>query len=205
MFSYETYVSNTKLCSTTVIDHLERSSSEPVVYFYFDFKDSAKQATNSMMRCIASQIEGSLCCDKISPALERLYRSCQRGGSRRQPTFDEVANLIVSLSALTPRLYIVLDALDECQDRDKLLEAIVALRKSAATAKLFVTSRQESDIIEALTEDGFTPMPILDDAVKHDIELYIRSVLQNDAHLRRLPNDVKRHIQQTLIDGAKSM
>jgi hypothetical protein len=158
-----------------------------------------------MMSSIAAQIESSLCYDKLSPALKRLYADCQRTGSCRQPTLDEVMNLIAALLTLIPRVYIVLDALDECRDREKLLEAIVGLRKSAVKAKFFVTSRQESDIIEALTEDGFTTISILDDAIKHDIELFINSALQNDTHLRRLPKDLKSHIQSTLTDGAKSM
>jgi hypothetical protein len=156
-----------------------------------------------MMSSIAAQIESSLCYDKLSPALRRLYADCQR--SCRQPTLDEVMNLATALLMLIPRVYVVLDALDECRDRGKLLEAIVGLRKSAGKTKFFVTSRPESDIIEALTEDGFTTISILDDAIKHDIELFINSALQNDTHLRRLPKDLKSHIQSTLVNGAKSM
>ncbi len=188
-----------------MIDHLEKTSTCPVVYFYFDFKDSVKQAVESMLRSIAVQIETSLFYGRLSQALEQLYSDCQKTGSGRQPTLGEVTDLIVALSALAPKIYIILDALDECQNRDKLLEAIIALKRSAVEAKFFVTSRQEQDIIEGLTENGFAPMTILEDAIKHDIELYISSTLHNDTHLCRLPEELKRHIQNTLTAGAKSM
>lgn len=158
-----------------------------------------------MMRSIAAQIENSLCYDGLSQALEHLYSDCQNAGSSRQPTLDEVTNLIVALSALAPTVYIILDALDECQNRDKLLKAIITLKESAIRAKLFVTSRQEHDIIECLTKDGIAPMTVLEDAIKVDIGLYVSSTLHNDPHLRRLPEELKTHILSTLNAGAKSM
>jgi hypothetical protein len=176
-----------------------------VVYFYFDFKDSVKQATESMMRSVAVQLETSLLHNKVSPALEQVYSNCQKTGSGRNPTLDEVTDLIIALSAFAPKFYIILDALDECQNREELLEAITTLKNSAVNAKLFVTSRQEQDIIECLTEDDFTPVTILEDSIKHDIGLYVSSILRNDIHLRRLPEELKRHIQNTLTAGAKSM
>ncbi|KAN0095697.1 hypothetical protein V8E51_016408 [Hyaloscypha variabilis] len=191
--------------STAVVDHLERTSTCPVVYFYFDFKDSVKQATESMMRSVAVQLETSLLHNKVSPALEQVYSNCQKTGSGRNPTLDEVTDLIIALSAFAPKFYIILDALDECQNREELLEAITTLKNSAVNAKLFVTSRQEQDIIECLTEDDFTPVTILEDSIKHDIGLYVSSILRNDIHLRRLPEELKRHIQNTLTAGAKSM
>ena len=39
-------------------------------------------------------------------------------------------------------------------------------------------------------EDDFTPLTILEDSIKHDIGLYVSSILRNDIHLRRLPEDL---------------
>lgn len=158
-----------------------------------------------MIRSIAVQLETSSFADRLSPALEHLYSECQRTGSGRQPTLDEVTKLIAKLQEYVPKFYIVLDALDECQDRDKLLEAIATLTESVVKAKLVVTSRREQDIIQNLTEIDFTSISILEDASKRDIEIYVNSVLINDIYLRRLPEDSKCLIQKTLIDGAKSM
>jgi hypothetical protein len=93
-----------------------------------------------------------------------LYSNCQKAGSGRNPTLDEVTDLIITLSAFAPNVYIILDALDECQNREELLEAIKTVKHSVINAKLFVTSRQEQDIIERLTEGGFTPMTILENS-----------------------------------------
>ena len=187
-----------------VIDHLEKSSNGNVAYFYFDFKDSVKQSAESMLQSIAAQIEGAKYATMLSPAMEQLYSTCQKG-SRRRATHDEVMNLISALSSTTSKFYIVLDALDECSDRTKLLQTIIALKKAGVNFNLFVASRRESEITESLTENGFRPISILDDAVTRDIGLYINSVLQNDENLRRLPGELKSHIKTTLMDGAKSM
>ena len=159
----------------------------------------------SMLKSIAVQIESSSTSDRLSPALEHLYSECKKSGPGRQPTLDEVTHLIAHLEVSAPKFYIILDALDECQDRDKLLEIIKVLSESVFKAKFFVTSRREQDIIDTLTEEKFSPLSIVEDAIKRDIEIYVNSVLENDIHLGRLPEESKSLIQKTLIDGANSM
>jgi hypothetical protein len=85
------------------------------------------------------------------------------------------------------------------------MSAMEALRKTAPNIKFFVTSRREPDLVETLTEDWFQGLPVEGDALTDDIKLYIRSTLRNDPLLRKLPEDLKDHVQRALVEGSQSM
>jgi hypothetical protein len=158
-----------------------------------------------MIRSAAAQLEAEATSRCLSPMLESLYSKCCGTGKRREPTLDEAVNLLASYSVEGSSTYIVLDALDECTDRVNLMSAMETLRKTAPNIKFFVTSRREPDLVESLTEDWFQGLPIEGDALTDDIQLYIRSTLRNDPLLRKLPEDLKDHVQRTLVEGSQSM
>ncbi|EXJ54732.1 hypothetical protein A1O7_10073 [Cladophialophora yegresii CBS 114405] len=189
--------------SAAAIDHLERSSTSTIAYFFFDFKDSEKQLTEAMIRSVAAQLENEASPHCLSPELECLYSKCCGSGKNREPTLDEAVNLLISYSVGESSTYLVLDALDECRDRVNLISVLRKLREIAPNIKLFVTSRRETDLVDGLTEDRFQGSPIEGDALMDNIRLYIRSTLANDRLLQKLPEDLKDHIQRTLVEGSQ--
>lgn len=158
-----------------------------------------------MLRSVAAQLESELPSPYLSHALEDLYSRCCTAGQRRGPTPDDAINLLKSYSIETVRPYIILDALDECKDRGKLIDALQLLRKSAPNLRFFSTSRREADLVDALTDDMFYGLPIEGDALKDDITIYINSTLRDDQHLRKLSEELKSHIQRTLVEGSRFM
>ncbi|OCT48034.1 hypothetical protein CLCR_04007 [Cladophialophora carrionii] len=191
--------------SAAVIDHLERLSTSTIAYFFFDFKDSEKQLTEAMIRSAAAQLESGASSRCLSPSLEYLYSKCCESGQSREPTLDEAVNLLTSYAVEGSSPYIVLDALDECRDSATLISVLQKLRETAPNIKFIVTRRRETDLVDGLTEDQFQSLPIEGDALTDDIRLYIRSTLSNDPSLRKLPEDLKDHIQRTLVEGSQSM
>ena len=104
----------------------------------------------------------------------------------------------------------ILDALDECRERDELLadlEQIVSWED--ANLHLLVTSRREQDIEQVLTPTNNTRnrINIQSELVNADIRTYVHDRLQTDRKLRRWQNDpkVQFEIEDTLIKKAHGM
>ena len=76
-----------------------------------------------------------------------LYRSC---GESQQPSHKDLQNVLREILDRFSQAYIVIDALDECIDREKTLnwanKLILDINCNAANFHILVTSRPERDI-----------------------------------------------------------
>ena len=106
--------------------------------------------------------------------------------------------------------YIILDALDECEDRHELLpnlEQIVSWED--VNLHVLVTSRREIDIDEALTpfSSSRNRINIHNTLVNADIRTYVHDRLQVDRKLKRWQKDLntQREIEDTLMRKADGM
>ena len=110
-------------------------------------------------------------------------------------------------------VFVVIDALDECPERERhhVIRFISEVMKALRCAKIFVTSRRESDIVRAF-EDGSTPtIQIKEENVAADIESFVQSEVKT---LRKgfygkklhLTSDVlEARVIQTLTEKADGM
>ena len=102
--------------------------------------------------------------------------------------------------------YIIIDALDECSEREKLLEQIsdIAGRK-IGKLHILLTSRKEWDIKTALDPILTGSVSIESAKVDSDIRLYVCRRLENDPRLKDWPDTVKLEIENSLVNGAHGM
>lgn len=135
-------------------------------------------------------------------ALEALYAINQNG--HQQPSRQGLVDTLKSILGLFPKTYIILDALDECTDREELLVLIEEINRWGAV-QILATSRKEKDIEEALHPLVTCQICIQDAQIDNDIKLYIRHRLQNDSKLKKWPLKVQREIEESLMAGANGM
>ncbi|KAF2738340.1 hypothetical protein EJ04DRAFT_429373, partial [Polyplosphaeria fusca] len=109
-----------------------------------------------------------------------------------------------------PTAYIVLDALDECTQRDELMEMLIAVTGwQLPHLHLLVTSRRERDIEMSL--EGFVDersrVCLQSTLVDKDIQRYVRQRLSDDKRLRKWGKEAAMigKIETALINGAKGM
>jgi selenophosphate synthetase-related protein len=108
------------------------------------------------------------------------------------------------------RVYLVLDALDECGSRTKLTDILATMAEWwIGTLHLLVTSRKEQDIersLNRLVEKKCT-ISLQGQVVDKDIQLYIRERLRNDDTLQKWRKDreLQGEIEQALSNGARGM
>ena len=192
--------------SSTVIEEVKSQyKSNPTVviaYFDFDFNDTEKQRhdkfTRSLIEQLAWQSVEALAC------LQSLFFRCQDG--KQQPTQDALELTLQQMLGGFEETFIILDALDECKEREELLLLLKNLN-SWGTEKLhvLVTSRRERDIEETLESLATSEICLQSALVNIDIHTHISERLQNDSKLRKWPVNVQGEIERTLMDRAQGM
>jgi hypothetical protein len=144
----------------------------------------------------------------ISRALKSLFASKNNGQQR--PTAGELLTTLQQMIEEFDETFVILDALDECNHRNELLEDIEKIKGwKKEKLHILVTSRKEPDIEEHLTplvcDKGI--ICIQSALVDNDIRLYVRARLQNDSRLKRwhkMP-EIQLEIERTLMEKANGM
>ncbi|KAI9687702.1 MAG: hypothetical protein M1822_001781 [Bathelium mastoideum] len=190
----------------TVEQQCENDLGKVAAYFYFDFTDPQKQQSELMIKSLVTQLSHQ--CIKIPTALDTLFSSCGRGQS--QPSAEALLNVLQQMCGAFPATYIVLDALDECDDRDELMTTIKTLFEWRLDGlHLLVTSRQERDIevpLKCLVHES-SIIPLQNDIVDEDIQRYVRHRLTVDTKLEKWQKDaeIRTEIEVALKNGAHGM
>ena len=191
--------------SSTVIQHLLLSTiSSPkvaVTFFYFDFRDVEKQTADGMLCCILHQLSTKL--SMVPEEVCALYDIFK--GKTARPSTETLLELLATVIRNNfEKVYLVLDALDECTVRQSLLRVIKVLVKTSVVS-LFMTSRSEHDIVEEFSLLEIPSMSIQSNEVAMDVELFVSEEIGKTVHLRELESELKSDITQSLVSGANGM
>ena len=196
------------ILSSTILQNMleecQAKTTSAVLYFYFDFNDAEKERHEKMISSLISQL--SRCC--VRSALQHLHSSCLNGG--RQPTFEGLLETLHQMMTNLGDIYVIIDALDECTDREQLLADLEEMASwNDVSLHILTTSRRETDIEEALNSlsDERNRISIQSALVNADIRTYTHDRLQNDRKLRRWLKHpkVQLKIEDTLAEKAAGM
>nr|XP_036581485.1 pfs domain-containing protein [Colletotrichum truncatum]KAF6789836.1 pfs domain-containing protein [Colletotrichum truncatum] len=199
------------ILSTIIIEHLRNTEqcSGNLLYFYFDFTDTSKQSLEKAIRSLIAQLYSKKQCAQTH--LDILYSSHKK--EKRQPSTDLLCKTFKTMVDQTGEIWIVLDALDECQTRngpenEGLLAWIQNLLQSQQNNIHFmVTSRPEHDIESTLKEFINSHIPLQSDLMAEDIEAYIRARVTQHKGLERWHKnkEIQDEIQACLMKKAHGM
>ena len=138
--------------SASIVEDLQQKAlraKEALVFFYFDFRNEAKQAHSSIIRTIAFQL-----CDKnkkLWDELLKIFEKCENGC--HQPTDASIEGIVLKAIRHYSTVWLVIDALDECstlQDTLNWLQSLLKTREKPL--RLLITSRDEIDIRDRLEQ-----------------------------------------------------
>ena len=102
--------------------------------------------------------------------------------------------------------YIVVDALDECIDREELFEAIeTVFAWNLHPLHLFMSSRREQDIEQALRPFATCSVSAQSSQLDADIRIHVRERLAVDVKLKKWPEEIREEIEHDLMDNAHGM
>jgi hypothetical protein len=115
------------------------------------------------------------------------------------------ATLLLVLEAFND-VYIIIDSLDECTERKKLLKWIKEMTSwKKIKLHLLATSRPEEDIAQHLKLLDCNHVCMKPEFVTPDIEKYIDGVFQAEESFERWSGEVKACIKSRLLESAGGM
>ena len=140
----------------------------------------------------------------IPKPLKDLYTSNQDG--KRPPSSMELLKVLEEIAFGFSEIYIILDALDECAEKEGSLDLIIEITKwERGKPHILVTSRREKDIedmLEPLCDASFN---LETEPIDADIQLHICKELDRHRKLQRLPARLKEEIKEKLTNKAHGM
>lgn len=118
-----------------------------VAYIYCNFKIQDEQKIDDLLASVLKQLAESLL--YLPESIKDLYN--RHRVKRTRPSINEMLTVLQSVILLYSRIFIVVDALDECQEssgcRARLISELFNLQRSNG-ANIFTTSRFIPDIMD---------------------------------------------------------
>ena len=194
------------------IKSISNDRSTLLAYFYFDFKDTAKQNSHALLSSLLVQLsdQSDILCD----ILFSLYSAHKLGSE--QPTNDSLAQCLEDMLAITGQapIYLIIDALDECPNdsgipssREKVLRLVKDLvGLHHPNLRLCITSRPEFDIRTTLKPLATQQLSLHDESgQKQDIIDYVTSIVRLDERMKKWRDDDKTMVIGKLTEKADGM
>ncbi|MCJ1328309.1 hypothetical protein MMC10_004985 [Thelotrema lepadinum] len=183
------------LCSAVVQDLQQLSTADDNIsmsYFYLTFTDDVKTKVSGLLKSILLQL--SVSCPASPSPLDSLCAT-YKGAT---PPDADLLNAIRKTTASFSEVFLVVDALDECSERQKLIKTLNYIRSwRTPNLHLLVTSRVEPDLVEGLSWPEDKVVSIQTAGLDGDIEIYVESLLAEDKSFQRwasLHDDIRSAI-----------
>ena len=165
-----------------------------IAFIYCNYKSKQEQTFKGFMLCLLRQLIQDR---PILPLeIKNLYQ--WHLDARTHPSIDEVVNVLRTFLAIYSRVFIFVDALDECSksDREQLLETLFEFQ-SQMQINIFATSRPLPNIVTKF--GGNTSLEIR--ANDEDVQMYLEN------HIVTLPNFVLRNsdLQKEIVTQIRNV
>ncbi|KAF1994164.1 ankyrin repeat protein, partial [Amniculicola lignicola CBS 123094] len=171
-----------------------------VVYVYFDFRRQAEHDEINILSNVLRQLSQER--TTIPDVLQALYRCHVK--SQKRPTLADVTKSLQSVSTSFSRIFIIVDALDECQAigncRMNFLSAIFELQRICGL-NLFVTSRPIPDITGNFRNN--LSLEIRGD--KEDMRKYVESHISSLPRFVRDSDELQDLIATQIVEASDGM
>ena len=162
-----------------------------------------------MLRSIIAQLcrKSSAVPDEAACILENSYKI------REIPDHRKLLTILSMLAEEVDRVWIIVDALDECQSSEvlfKILSGILDMNKKG-NLHVFVSSRDLVDFRREMAGEYSATVTIGNygdadsDTNMEDIERFIDTSISERHHLKIQPDNIKAKIRETLTDKAEGM
>ncbi|TGZ79255.1 hypothetical protein EX30DRAFT_309111, partial [Ascodesmis nigricans] len=196
------------MLASIIINHLERSHRNPdigIAYIYCSYKANDHTLVNLISSLLKQLIQGK-------PSMPESIRSSFKShcGKGTRPKFSEYVGWLRTEIMGRRRVFIVIDALDECFEADGTRAQLMAelhnlSHDPALKVSLIVTSRPSVDE----TSFGENVPRVEIKATDHDIRTYVEGRLcLSESNLKRLcdkNDDLTPRITQTIVKKSKGM
>ena len=133
-----------------LIRHLMQTITGDVLYFFCRGTDEKKQKPFQVLRTLVSQLLSRD--ESLYPWFETLHL---QSGQRTAESFADLQHSFQLALRNTSRtlMYIVVDALDECQESHLLASSLIeSVKTSKGIVKLILTSREDPELLDSFNQ-----------------------------------------------------
>ena len=183
-----------------IYSRFQSDTSVGIAYLYCDFRRQHEQNTKSLLANLLKQLAQQQA--SIPDRVQTLYKEHRDKSTR--PSRNDISSALRCVSALYSNVFIIIDALDECQVtngcRAEFLVEIFGLQ-ATARAKIFATSRFDPEIEKAFKQGIKTEIRARDE----DVQTYLTG------NIARLPSfissnpDLQDKIKATISKTVNGM
>jgi Cdc6-like AAA superfamily ATPase len=191
------------ILTSIVVDHLTtKYSRDPkigIAYVYCNFQRKDEQKLNHLLASLLKQLVQSQ--PSLPKSVKELYD--RHYDQKTLPSLDDIIGTLRSVVSMYSWVFIIVDALDECQTDDgcraRLLSELFALQKTHET-NLFVTSRPLPDIVSQFQNCESLEIRAIRNDVERYLEGHMDQLLSFVQGNRQLQTDIKTAISEA-VDG----
>lgn len=178
-----------------------------ICFAYYNYRTPELKDPSKIVAALVKQLCRKT--DTISPWLLKFKHDSLDPSTAS--TQDTLIRLVEELKF--EKVYIVIDALDECPEKERhhIIGIISEVIKALYGAKIFITSRRESDILRAFEESSTPTIQIEADNVAADIENFVSNKvkkLREGQHGKKLhitSDSLAERVIETLTQKAEGM
>ena len=194
------------ILSSTAIEDIrdtcQKDADASYAFFYFSFSDKRKQSDGDLLRSLVVQLGWR------EPGLSMLLQAFKNNKSS-VPGPDELERILLASVRPCARVYLIMDALDECPEdheaRQRVLELMERLTQGASNLKILATSRELPAIRESMVALRSEPMRIATSDVDADIQRYVANQLSGDRSFGKFRKETLLLIESTITSKADGM
>ena len=193
------------ICAAIVINELYakfgNDDSVGIAYIYCNFRRHQEQKAVDLLASLLKQFVQKS--PSVPQSLRRLYEYYRSKPSR--PSFDELLQALQSIIPEYSKAFIVIDALDECQDADggrkRLLAGLFSLQ--AQTGACLLATSRSIPVIEKEFEGRCTRLEIR--ASDYDLQRYIVENITKLPSFVSQRTDLQIEVRNAIISAVDGM
>ncbi|KAK6337160.1 hypothetical protein TWF718_009944 [Orbilia javanica] len=194
------------IITTAVVDHLvarfSGNSEIGIAFIYCNFNKKTEQNPSSLLASLLKQLTHSR--HTLPKDIERLYD--RHNSKRTRPSLDDIAQTLKSVATLYSRVFVIIDALDECQSlesssngqRSRFLSEIFRLHVECGI-NIFATSRPIPEITDIFRD--CTKLEIF--AHEDDVRNYLNGQISRSG--KTVLQKHREDIVTTVTEGVRGM
>jgi Cdc6-like AAA superfamily ATPase len=174
----------TSMVVNELFTRFENDGKVGIAYLYCNYRRQHEQNLKDLFASLLKQFIQEQ--PSIPDSVKTLYD--RHRDKRTQPSLDEILGILQTVAAAYSRVFIIADALDECQASDgcrqRFLSSLLNLQEKCG-ANLFATSRP----ISSIEREFKANLRLEIRASEEDVRRYL------DGHMFRLPGFVARRLE----------
>jgi len=191
--------------SSLVIDSLCDRAEEgniAVAGLYCDFVSQQEQTINNIMGAVLKQLVGR---GGIAEDLRKAFQKAKKEFGGRGPQLADLMGMLRTAIAPLPRVFICIDALDECLPRclPDLLGSLKDIVRDCPSTRIFLTGRPhvKEDVQRYFTGAAVIPISPNTD----DIRNYVEMRLDKDPEPEAMTDELRADIMRVTLEKISAM